>query len=278
MCTSVLQRLTAVSVLCLAGGMCGAAQAEDWQYSVQPYLWLPTINTTFRFSAPAGGSAPESEVGPNDWLSNLQMLVMLNGEARKGDWSIISDVVYLSFAGEKSHVKSIDFNADGAHNRYSSSLDAGSNTTFKGLEWTLAGSKVVARNRADTFEVLGGVRYFGLKATADWALNASVSGPAGTSSFPANGSISERVDLWNAIAGVRGDIQLGAGNWHVPYYLDFGVGPDAQSWQAMLGLGYRFKWGSANFAYRHIAYDQPSDKLVQNLSFSGPAFGASFKF
>lgn len=278
MCTLALRRLTAVSVLCLAGGMSGAAQAEDWQYSVQPYLWLPTINTTLKYSPPSGGGAPESEIGPNDWLSNLQMFLMLSGEARKGDWAIISDVAYLKFSGEHSHVKSIDFNAGGSRNPVSSQVDTGSTTSFKGLEWTLAGSKVVARNKADTLEVLGGVRYFGLKATANWSLNAAVSGPGGTTSFPASGSMSEQVDIWNAILGVRGDIQLGQSNWHVPYYLDFGVGPDAQSWQAMLGLGYRFKWGSANFAYRHIAYDQPSDKLLQNLSFSGPAFGANFKF
>jgi hypothetical protein len=267
--------LTSVAaLLCLTS----AAHADDWSYSIQPYLWLPTINATFRFTPPSGGGAPESRVGPNDYLSNLKMLLMLNGEARKDDWAILSDVVYLSFASERSHVTSVDFNIGGARNPVSSSVDTGSNTTFKGLEWSLAGSKVVARNEGATLEVLGGVRYFGLKATADWSLNTAVTGPTGTTNFPASGNISQKVDLWNGILGVRGDVRLGQSNWHVPYYADFGAGNDSQSWQAMLGVGYRFKWGDANLVYRHIAYDQPSDKLVQNLSFSGPAVGINFRF
>lgn len=258
-------------------GAAGAAQADEWRYAIQPYLWLPTINSTLSFTPPDGGGAPESQTGPNDYLSNLKMLMMLNGEARNGDWAIISDFVYLSFKGERSHVKGIDFNIGGSRNPVSSAVDTGSTTSFSGAEWSLAASRVVGRGPGSTLEALGGVRYFGLKATADWSLNASVTGPNGTRSFPANGSISERVDLWNAILGARGNINFGP-NWFMQYYFDLGFGGDSQSKQGMLGGGYRFSWGEASLLYRHIVYEQSSDKLVQKLSFSGPAVGVNFRF
>ena len=46
----------------------------------------------------------------------------------------------------------------------------------------------------------------------------------------------------------------------------------------MAGIGYAFKWGEALLNYRHLYYDQGSDKLVQELEFSGPALGVRFRF
>ena len=31
-------------------------------------------------------------------------------------------------------------------------------------------------------------------------------------------------------------------------------------------------------AYRHLYYDLKDDKLLQNMSFSGPALGVTFRF
>ena len=47
---------------------------------------------------------------------------------------------------------------------------------------------------------------------------------------------------------------------------------------AMLGLTRSFGWGDLMLVYRHLEYDQDSDGLLQDLSFSGPALGARFRF
>ncbi|MGC3963537.1 MAG: hypothetical protein QM803_09475 [Rhodocyclaceae bacterium] len=256
-----------------------AQAAEGWQFSVQPYLWLPTINGTMRFDEPSGGvGSPEVETGPNDYLSNLNGLIMLSGEARKGDWAIIGDIVYLDFSDQDAHVKNIDYNIGGSRNPVSSSLDAGSKTTFSGLEWTLAGSRRLVNDPGGSFEVLGGLRYFGLRASADWHLTASITDPSGTRTFPANGTVDAKKDFWHGIIGVRGTVHLGSGNWYMPYYADIGAGGDSWSWQGLLGISYRFGLGDATLAYRHIEYDQSDNKLVQSLSFSGPSFGFNFRF
>jgi len=62
------------------------------------------------------------------------------------------------------------------------------------------------------------------------------------------------------------------------YYLDAGTGDSDLTWNAMAGLGYGFGWGELLFAYRHLEYDQPDNKLLQDFSFSGPGFGARFTF
>lgn len=38
-----------------------------------------------------------TKIGPNDYLKNLKFAVMLTGEARKGDWSIFTDTMYVDY-------------------------------------------------------------------------------------------------------------------------------------------------------------------------------------
>ncbi len=82
----------------------------------------------------------------------------------------------------------------------------------------------------------------------------------------------------DAIVGVRGHIDVGNGEWSVPCYLDIGTGSSDMTWSAMTGLTRSFDWGDILFVHRHLEYDEDFDGLMQNLSFSGPAVGASFRF
>jgi len=97
-------------------------------------------------------------------------------------------------------------------------------------------------------------------------------------SFASSGSASDRVDLWDGIVGVRGAIGLGSGKWAIPYYLDVGTGSSALTWQGTAGIEYRYSWGDLQLLYRYLYYDMKGDKLLQNVSFQGPAIGANFRF
>ena len=46
----------------------------------------------------------------------------------------------------------------------------------------------------------------------------------------------------------------------------------------MGGVGYRYNWGELKLVYRHIEWDLGSDGLVETMSISGPAFGATWNF
>jgi len=62
------------------------------------------------------------------------------------------------------------------------------------------------------------------------------------------GSHTQKEELWDAIASVRGRVKLGSGNWFVPYYLDADGGSSTPTWH------------------------------LEDISFSGPALAVAFRF
>ncbi len=268
---------TATALLVLAPTIAGAQSEEPWDFILRPYFWGPTINGSLRYAPPPAKGAPEVEMGPNDYLSHMNAGLMLSAEARKGDWAFITDLIYLHMGMEDSQVKQVSF-GNGQRSALSASLDTGTKSSLKGLEWMLAASRTVLSSPYNRTEIFGGVRYLGIEAATEWRIGTTIAAPGGQRTFATRGDITQRVDLVDAIIGVRGTVRLGDGNWLLPYYLDVGAGESSRTWQAMTGISYRFSWGEATLAYRHVAYDQSGDKMLQSLSFSGPALGASFHF
>jgi len=253
----------------------GTAQAQEWTYSLTPYVWLPNVNGKLKYEVPPGaGGAPEVDTGPNNYLQNLSMVLMLAGEARKGDWAVFTDFIYLKFDKEKSNVNSINFGG----NRVTTSADVHTQSGLKGYEWTIGTSRTVLKSPRYTLDLLGGLRYFHIEANSDWQLATTVSGPGGGQTFPSAGSVSRESNLWDGIVGVRGRVRWGDTPWYSPYYLDVGGGSSNLTWQGIAGVAYGFKWGDLLLAYRKLYYDQGDDKLLQNFSFSGPTLGATFRF
>ncbi len=278
---------TLITILILFMGPGAAAQPDDgkWQFSITPYLWAPNIDGTLNFDAPASGIAePNVETGPNDYLENLDFAVMLAGEARKNKWSVFTDLIYLDFSAEKSTVKSVDFLVPNPFTpkqppvEAGASLDAGTKASLEGIQWTLAGGYNVVQAKAAVLDIFGGFRYFGIDASVDWALTVAINNPYGGQAFPRSGSVSQSEDLWDGIVGTRGRINLGNGNWYLPYYLDGGTGSSDFTWQGLLGVAYASKWVDIKLAYRHLYYDTDGGKLLDDFRFSGPAFGATFRF
>ena len=158
-------------------------------------------------------------------------------------------------------------------------MNVSTSSSLSGTAWTLGGGYAALTGRPVALDVFGGLRYFSLKASTDWQLAAAVTGPGGGQTFPRAGSISERMDLWDGIVGVRGRVGIGSSNWSIPYYLDLGTGSSSLTWQGILGVAYSYAaWGEVTLVYRHLYYDQKDDKLLQDMRFSGPALGATFRF
>jgi hypothetical protein len=256
------------------------AAGDRWTFSLMPYLWLPGMDGTLRYGPPAaGGASPNVSVDADTLLGALDMAFMISGEARKGRWLIATDVIYLDLSSDSSAVKSIDFNpGSGPVNISNTALDAGTNTNIKGTVWTLVGGYAAVQDPRSTLDVIGGFRYFDLKATTDWQLSATVTGPTGAQTFARTGNVTKSEDLWDAIVGVKGRVKLGQGNWFMPYYLDVGAGDSTLTWQSVLGVGHAYKWGEVILAYRYLSYEQGGNKLVEDLSFAGFGLGVNFRF
>ena len=257
--------LLATAPLCRADSV----PSEAWSFALTPYVWLPTIHGTLNFNAPPPSTgAPSVALEPSRYLSNLDLALMLGFEARKGDWSIFTDAMYLEFSDEKAAVRSVSGPAGIVQVPVNSNTSVG----LKAVVVTLAGGYTVARADSGTLDVIGGVRYMTMEASLDWQFAGSIG------LMPQAGSTSQRDDLWDGIIGVRGRLNWGGSKWFTPYYLDVGTGASALTWQALTGVGYSFGWGDLILTYRYLAYDMKDEKLLQNTSFGGLALGAAFHF
>ena len=272
-------RNAACAVLAFGPSRPAAAQTagDTWNFTLGLYVWLPTINADLKYGLPANQpGSPGVKIGPNDYLTNLNFAVPVVGEARKGNFSIFTDVMYLSLTGTGSHIREIDIGP--GHFPVPPTLDIGTETDLKALEWTLVGGYTVAKGDGGNLDVIGGLRYLGAKFTTDWHLSADFTLPDGSHVFTRTGSISQRQDLWDGIVGVRGRIKAGE-KWFFPYYADIGAGSAKLTWQLIGGAGYSLgKTGKTDLVlvYRYLAYEGNSDKLMQKFSLGGVALAALF--
>ena len=88
-------------------------------------------------------------------LSDLEFALMVTGEARKGKWSISTDLIYLDLSSGTSAVKSVDFNpGSGPINLFNTALDGGTQTKVKGTVWTLTGGYAVVDEPRATLDIM----------------------------------------------------------------------------------------------------------------------------
>jgi hypothetical protein len=219
---------------------------------------LPGISGSLKYSPP--GSGDGIDVDAENIIDALQMTFMVSGEARKGAWAGFTDVIYLRLEGDKDKSVTLPSGAT------VEALDA--NLELTGWVWTFGGSYTAWRKQQSHLDLLVGARLLSI----DTELKLSGGGPG-----QAYHKLSEGVDVWDGLIGVKGRLALNE-RWFLPYYADVGAGDSKLTWQALGGVGYAFDWGDVTLEYRHLEYDQEDDKLLQDIGFSGGMLGAVFRF
>jgi hypothetical protein len=266
-----LMTLIAISLPAYAGE---PAPGDKWTFAVRPYLWAPGISGTLKYDIPPKGDGASNVDFSSYILQNLNFALMLSAEARKGEWSVLTDVVYLDVESGDAKVKSGSLAGPGGRIELSAVANLETKATLSGVLWELAGAYTVARGGNSSLDVLAGFRLLNIKAETDWLLSGSIVDNV----FARSGGISQSETLWDGIIGVRGRIGLGDSKWGIPYYLDVGTGSSAITWQGVAGIDYRYSWGDLQLMYRYTYYDMKADKLLQNVSLGGPAVGVNFRF
>lgn len=257
-------------------GMAGQAAASDfdpwdgqWHTTLTPYVWLPTLDGNVNSRLPDGSNL-NVEVGPNDYLTNLNFALMLAGDARNGDWTIGGDFDYVDISANESHIKNVGGTVLPPRER-STDIDV----NFKGSILTLFGGYTLAHGGGSNIDFIFGGRGLWLTTDTKWSFAVDYDGDI----IARSGKISKDKDYFDGIIGLRGRVALGeGGRWFMPYYIDVGTGSTDFTSQAMIGVGYAYGWGDIEFAFRHLGYDQGSDKLLQDVSMNGFLLGASFHF
>jgi hypothetical protein len=268
------QSFTALAAALLgAGTLIGSSAqaqvpADAWQYRASIYAFLPSIGGTTSFPATGGSSVG---VDASDIIDSLQFTFMGSFEAQKGTWGMFTDLLYVDLSASKAGSRSLTLG--GA--QVPAGVTANTTLDMKGLVWTLAGNYRALATPEANLDVFGGARLLNIKQSLKWALSADVGPFAGPGR---QGSSEVRPENWDAIVGVKGRVQLGAGGqWFLPYYLDIGTGNSDLTWQAQAGVGYSFKWGEVVAGWRYLDYDFDS-KAVQSLNFSGAQIGVAWRW
>ncbi len=239
-----------------------AATTDRWQFTARLYGWFPSVSGDLKYDLPGIGDSATVDAG--DILDALEGVFMGTFLAQRGDWSIITDVIYLNLANDKNNAIRIPGGpGPGVNIKVDQELT--------GWVWSLAGGYRVYRKDTTRVNLLLGFRMLDLDAKA----KLTVRGPL-PPTLP-SAKLRKAETLWDGIVGVNGRVAFNE-HWFVPFHVDVGTGDSSLTWQAMAGVGYGFNWGDLTLTYRHLSYDQSGDKLIQNMSFSGPAIGVNFRF
>ena len=240
------QLLTAAAIvpLCQVGNA-AAEEKAGWQYDLTLYGWYAGLDTTFKSPGPLGREG-DLTVDASDIIDNLEFTFMGTVEARYNKWSIITDVIYMD-AGDDATTTVVVGPDPGRPVNASADVDVASWVVNAGVGYEVA--------QADwgKIAVVGGVRYLAVDIDGTFGLGG-----------PSPVERSESDDFWNGIVGFTGYIKVGE-NWFIPYHADIGTGDSDLTWQLFGGVGYRFGWGDMKLGYRHIAFDQEDEKIVQDL-------------
>jgi hypothetical protein len=249
-----------------------ASQAGDWEYSVTPYLWLPTISLDS--SDPDSSNSGGLGVGPTDYLQALDFGFMMAGEARKDSFVIKGDYIYLNFGIDDKDV---------SVKRVKGSADA---SLIGKVPTLLAGVNVIDSDNYH-MDVLAGWRRADLDASLDMTRNNVFPNigpvPAGTRLFDMD------ITYDDFLVAINGEYDLADSNWSFPYYADVGAGDSDLTWQMMVGADYSFGSWKLHMNYRHLVYDfgdvPATVALIGSVEardveviFSGPSIGAKFEF
>ena len=189
------KKLVACALLGVPLAAAGPAFADDqdWKFTLTPYLWLPTIEGDAGYQAPPGGGGdPVFSVGPTDWLDLLNFGALVGGTARKGDFSISSDFVYLNMSSDSDgRLLSVDGTItgpnDGVDIPVSADITASSETELKGFTWDLLLGYTFYRSGRSFADAIAGARYFGVELTTDWSLTTNITLPDDTVLYPGHG-------------------------------------------------------------------------------------------
>lgn len=228
------------------------AIAEDvggWSWEGEVYFWGADIGGT-------AGNGADIDISLSDLLDNLEFALMGTLWARRGNWTLFLDAIYLDVAANGSTSGSIG----------PIPATAQADLDMKTAISTLGAGYKFYESDGTFLNVVGGARALHIDTQLDVSIG------------PRSFRIDQSETNWDGIVGLAGQTEINE-NWYLTYYADVGTGDSDMTWQARIGASYKFKNWDLTFGYRHLDYDLSDDLVaVEELEISGPYIGARFRF
>jgi len=245
--------------------------------ALTPYVWVPTLHQNLQYTLPtlpqhSGGTFQKDlKVGPSDYLAKINSTVMFDVSARQGLGFVFGDYVYTNLSTSSNIVTSIT----GPLGHVTIPVHISTSSRLASSIWELGGGFTLAHGHSADLNFFAGWRQFPINLTLGW--NATL-GQQGL--IAPSGTVALNRQIGDFIFGLQGKAYFDNSRWYVPYYIDFGTGNQAQSWQGIVGAGYEFPHGqSLLLTYRNLSYygfaETPPIQL-QRVSLGGPLLGYRF--
>lgn len=233
----------------------GLAQAEitdppveKWEFELTPYLWLTGLEGEMSFFNQSGNLDLEF----TDLLNNMKFAAMFRGEARKGDWILLTDITYANLNANAT------LSEEGL-------IQPDVEVDLKQTIIELGGGYSFIKNNGFTFDGLLGVRFFKLNTTVNKV---------------GIGSEGERkIDFVDPYLGLR--IKNVWNKFALGGYFDvggFGIGSDlSYKYNVITGYGFSELF-ELQFGYQGYKPDYQSKAFNYNVGNAGFFLGFNFRF
>ena len=221
---------------------------DRWSFGGSAYIWAAGVKGT-------DSAGDEIDVSFSDILEDLDGGLMGVIAARKGKWTLIADILYLSIHQETSSTANLI--------GIPATLDV--DVKLKGFVSTFGVAYRVKESDMVSLDLLAGARY--LKMDLDFEAD------VGASKI----EYSDSGDALDGIIAAQATINLSE-RWYLSCYADVGAGDSKLTWQAWPGVGYRLEKVDVVAGYRHLAWESDDGDTIDDLSFSGPMLGVKFRF
>lgn len=230
--------------------MAMAADSDGWQFNGGPYVWGAGIRGHVGHRS-TGTQFIKSDF--SDIARTVDMSVMLMGEARRGPYSVLTDLMYIE---------------TDTRNRLSAGAAASKlEVQGKTASGFLGGGYTVLGDENRRLDVAGGVRV--------WYSSTTISlhgGPAGGLSG------SDKATWADAMAGLRGHYAVNDRFWMSSWGMA-GAGQSREAWDLAALAGWEFMPGfSAVAGYRAMGVNYRHDGFVYDIVQKGPLLGISGRF
>ena len=226
------------------------AADEDWQFKIAPYLWATSIDA----KAGLQGTPPqEVDISVSDVIDNLEMALLINFRAQKGQWGVAIDTVYMDLRGS---------------NRFGP-LD--SKLTADVQQLLVSPSVFFQPRHIEGLELLIGARHADLDNTI------SIKGPL-CSTLGRPCKVSDGDDWFEAFVGARYSYDVND-RFSLFGYGDLGgfSGQSDSMYQFMLGAEYKFsdtlklsagyRVFDVDYESSGFAYDAKTEGLIAGIGF-----------
>jgi len=223
--------------------------ADDWQFDATVYLW----GATLKMHTPAGDPVI---INFGTILKNLDLAAMATFGARKGKFSMLTDVIYMDLSTDLKH--------DGEF--LGVPIEGKLNVGMKSWVLNLIGGYNLIDTGKNVFDLAAGARFLDVEVPVTIKLNDNKT------------STSNGDSGWDGVVGVKGRHNF-ANGYYFNYYADIGGGYSKTTWQTAVNFSYDYKKFTGVVGYRYLKWNFKNDQpALDDLAIHGPYAGIKFSF